>query len=135
MRQDVLTELYASKPDTKAQISSASGYAVFSNANINLIFASFGGGRGVVHNNISGTDTYMRIGEVGVGLGAGVKDFRAIFVFHDNDALERCLDLGLSIGGQADAAVKAGELGATLPDNLAHRRLQEQPNLCFVRGL
>ena len=77
----------------------------------------------------------MRIGEVGVGLGAGVKDFRAIFVFHDNDALERCLDLGLSIGGQADAAVKAGELGATLPDNLAHRRLQEQPNLCFVRGL
>ena len=135
MRQDVLTELYASKPDTKAQIGSASGYAVFSNANINLIFASFGGGRGVVHNNISGTDTYIRIGEVGVGLGARVKDFRAIFVFHDNDALERCLDLGLSIGGQADAAVKAGELGATLPDNLAHRRLQEQPNLCFVRGL
>jgi lipid-binding SYLF domain-containing protein len=101
MRQDVLTELYASKPDTEAQIGSASGYAVFSNANINLIFASFGGGRGVVHNNSSGTDTYMRMGEVGVGLGAGVKDFRAIFVFHDNDALKRFLDVGLSIGGEA----------------------------------
>jgi lipid-binding SYLF domain-containing protein len=114
MRQDALTELYASKPDTKAQISSASGYAVFSNANINLIFASFGGGRGVVHNNSSGTDTYMRMGEVGVGLGAGVKDFRAIFVFHGNDALERFLNVGLSIGGQADAAVKAGDLGAAV---------------------
>jgi lipid-binding SYLF domain-containing protein len=114
MRQDVLTELYASKPDTKAQIGSASGYAVFANANINLIFASFGGGRGVVHNNSSGTDTYMHMGEVGVGLGAGVKDFRAIFVFHDNDALERFLDVGLSIGGQADVAVKAGDLGAAV---------------------
>jgi lipid-binding SYLF domain-containing protein len=130
MRQDVLTKLYASKPDTRAQIGSASGYAVFSNANINLVFASFGGGRGVIHDNSSGTDTYMRMGEVGVGLGAGVKDFRAIFVFHDHDALERFLDVGLSIGGQADVAVKAGDLGAAaggeaLIDNVSVYQLTE----------
>ena len=112
MRQEVLTELYSSKPDTKAQIASASGYAVFSNANINLLLASFGGGIGVVRSN--GSDTYMRMGEVGIGIGAGVKDFRAIFVFHNNDALERFMGVGISVGGQADAAAKAGDLGGSV---------------------
>lgn len=114
MRQEVLDELYSVKPDTRAQLNSSSGYAVFSNANVNLIFASFGGGIGVVHDNTSGADTYMRMGEVGIGLGAGVKDFRAIFIFHDEDALKRFMDVGISIGGQADAAAKAGELGAAV---------------------
>ena len=114
MRQEVLSELYSVKPDTRVQIGSASGYAVFTNANVNLILASFGGGVGVVHDNDANADTYMRMGEVGIGLGAGVKDFRAVFVFHDDDALERFMDVGLSVGGQADAAAKAGDLGAAV---------------------
>tara|TARA_R110002073_G_scaffold40967_1_gene116184 strand:+ start:349 stop:936 length:588 start_codon:yes stop_codon:yes gene_type:complete len=114
MRQEVLAELYSIKPDTRAQIGAASGYAVFSNANINLILASFGGGIGVVRSNADGTDTYMRMGEVGIGIGAGVKDFRAVFVFHNEDALARFMDVGLSVGGQADAAAKAGDLGGAL---------------------
>ena len=114
MRQEVLTELYSRKPDTIAQIASASGYAVFSNANINLLLASFGGGIGVVRSN--GSDTYMRMGEVGIGIGAGVKDFRAIFVFHNNDALERFMGVGISVGGQADAAAKAGDLGGSVSE-------------------
>ena len=96
------------------QIGSASGYAVFTNANINLILASFGGGVGVVHDNERGDDTYMRMGEVGIGLGAGIKDFRAVFVFHDQEALDRFIDVGISVGGQADAAAKAGDLGAAV---------------------
>lgn len=114
MRQEVLTELYQIKPDTRAQLSNAAGYAVFSNANVNIIFASLGGGFGVVKDNQSGQDTYMRMGEIGIGLGAGVKDFRAVFVFHDSDALERFMDLGVSVGGQADVAAKAGDLGAAV---------------------
>lgn len=114
MRNEVLTELYAIKPDTRVQIGSASGYAVFTNANVNLILASFGGGVGVVHDNERGEDVYMRMGEVGIGLGAGVKDFRAVFVFHDQEALDRFMDVGISVGGQADAAAKAGDLGAAV---------------------
>lgn len=114
MRDEVLAELYSLKPDTRAQIANASGYAVFSNANVNLILASFGGGIGVVRSNSSNGDTYMRMGEVGIGIGAGVKDFRAVFVFHNESALERFLDVGLSVGGQADAAAKAGDLGGAV---------------------
>jgi len=112
MLQEALSELASIKPDTRAQIASAVGYAVFSNANINIIFASFGGGFGIVRDNSSGNDTYMRMGEAGIGIGAGVKDFRAVFVFHTESALERFMDVGVSVGGQADAAAKAGDLGA-----------------------
>ena len=114
MRQEVLTELYALKPDTRAQVNSTAGYAVFTNANVNLVLASFGGGLGVVRDNETGMETFMRMGEVGIGLGAGIKDFRAVFVFHDRAALERFLDVGVSISGQADAAAKAGDLGAAV---------------------
>jgi len=69
MKQEVLTDLYKVKPHTRSEISSAPGYAVFSNANINLLIASFGGGYGVVENHKSGANTYMRMGEVEVGLG------------------------------------------------------------------
>ncbi len=114
MREEVLQELYDLKPDTRVQIGSAPGYAVFSNANINLILASFGGGVGVVRDNETGTDTFMRMGEVGFGIGAGVRDFRAVFVFHTEGALERFIDVGIGFGGQADAAAKAGDLGGAV---------------------
>tara|TARA_B100000959_G_C14913085_1_gene596007 strand:- start:309 stop:569 length:261 start_codon:yes stop_codon:yes gene_type:complete len=85
MREEVFAELFRIKPDVRAQLSSAAGHAVFSNANVNIIFASFGGGRGVLQDNATGDETFMRMGEIGIGLGAGVKDFRAVFVFHDEE--------------------------------------------------
>jgi len=112
MKSDVLNELYALKPDVRSQISNAPGYAVFSNVNINIILASFGGGYGVVKNNGTGKNTYMRMGEVGVGFGAGVKDFRAVMVFHNQKALARFIDFGWAFGAQADAAAKASDKGA-----------------------
>lgn len=117
MRQDVLTELFALRPDVRSQVQEAAGYAVFTNANVNVIFASFGGGIGVVRDNATRADTYMRMGEVGVGIGAGVQDFRVVFVFHSDEALERFMDVGLSVGGNADASARAGDLGAAVSGN------------------
>ena len=114
MKSEVLQDLYKVKPDVRSQISSAPGYAVFSNANINLILASFGGGYGVVHNNRTGQDTYMKMGEVGVGLGIGAKDFRVVFVFHSDDSLKRFVDDGWAFGAQADAAAKADDKGGAV---------------------
>lgn len=114
MRQQVLNDLYREKTSARAEVAAAPGYAVFSNANVNLILASFGGGYGVVRNNRSGADTYMKMGEVGVGLGAGVKDFRLVLVFHTERALQRFIEQGWAFGAQADAAVKAGDKGAAV---------------------
>lgn len=118
MKSEVLQDLYKLKPDVRSQVSSAPGYAVFSNANINLLLASFGGGYGVVHNNRTGQDTYMKMGEVGLGIGLGAKDFRAIFVFHTTDSLKRFTEDGWALGAQADAAAKADDKGAAASGEL-----------------
>jgi lipid-binding SYLF domain-containing protein len=130
MRQDVLSTLYQLKPSTRNQIQSSPGYAVFSNANVNIIFASFGGGYGVTRDNRSGRDVYMKMGEVGIGLGLGVKDFRAVFVFHDRATMDRFINSGWEFGAHADAAAKAGDRGAAaggeiVVDNITIYQLTE----------
>jgi lipid-binding SYLF domain-containing protein len=118
MRDQVLAELYREKPDVRAQIQSAPGYAVFSNANVNLLFASVGGGYGILHNRSTGGETYLKMGELGVGFGLGVKDFRAVLVFHTNDALKRFQDYGMSVGAGADAAAVASNQGGAVGGEL-----------------
>lgn len=114
MRQDVLTKLYKIEPSAKSKVANAVGYAVFSNANVNLIFASFSGGYGVLKSNTTGKNTYMKMGEVGLGLGIGVKDFRAVFVFHSKTSFDRFIKEGIMVGGHADAAFKAADKGAAV---------------------
>jgi lipid-binding SYLF domain-containing protein len=118
MRNEVLNELYIQKPDVRDQVATSVGYAVFSNANVNLILASFGGGYGLVHNNASGADTYLRLGEIGIGFGAGIKDFRLVMVFHNQDALQRFMDYGVAVGAQADAAAVANDQGGAVGGEL-----------------
>lgn len=118
MKNEVLSELYRRKPDVRQQISGAPAYAVFSSANVNVILASFGGGYGLLHDNRTGQDTYLKMGEFGVGLGAGVKDFRVVMVFHTQDAIDRFMQYGVGFGAQADAAAVASEQGGAVSGEL-----------------
>ena len=53
MRHNVLNELTKISPQAKQEIERSAGYAVFSNAQINIIFVAAGTGYGVVKNNIT----------------------------------------------------------------------------------
>src|SRR6187200_2546448 len=77
--QTTLNELYAARPEARQKVANAVGYGYFSNMNVNLILLSSENGYGLVHSNTSGKDTFMKVGGAGVGLGMGVKDYRAIF--------------------------------------------------------
>jgi lipid-binding SYLF domain-containing protein len=112
MRSETISQVEKFQSNIRQKIASAPGYAVFSNANVNIIFASFAGGYGVVHDNLKGTDIYMKMAEAGLGLGLGIKDFRAIFVFRSAYALDKFVNEGWSFGAHADAAAKAKEKGA-----------------------
>jgi lipid-binding SYLF domain-containing protein len=118
MRKEVLTELYRINPDAAQEIKSAPGYAVFSNWNAYLIFASVGQGYGVVVDNVSGAHTYMGMGALGGGLGAGVKDYRAVYIFDKRHIMERFVEQGLNIGGTADATAKASTQGEAVGGEL-----------------
>lgn len=70
------------------------------------------------------------MGEFGIGLGLGAKDFRAVFVFHDVKTLNKFIESGWEFGGHADAAAKASDKGAAvggevLLDNITIYQLTE----------
>lgn len=116
MRDNVLAELYRLHPGAQSKIKDAAGYAVFSNIGVNLIFASFAGGHGVVVKSglFGDKETFMKMGSAGIGLGLGVKDFRAVFVFSDKAKLAAFVDKGWDFSGQVDAAAKSDDKGAAL---------------------
>jgi len=114
MSQQVLSDIYRESPGAQKKVNAAAGYGVFTNAQINLIFMAAGGGYGVVHNNQTGAKTYMNMGEAGLGLGLGAKDFRVLFVFHTPKALDDFVEKGWAFGAEADAAAKSGDKGGQM---------------------
>jgi lipid-binding SYLF domain-containing protein len=121
MRDEVLKELYQHRPETKQKIKKAAGYAVFSNVGVNLVIASFAGGHGIVVEDgfFGTTETFMKMGSAGIGLGLGVKDFRAVFVFEDKERLRAFIDKGWDFSGQADAAAKSDRKGGAATGSAA----------------
>ncbi len=114
MQQDTLEKLYLKKPAAREELKASPGYAVFSNANINLFLVSAGIGFGVVNDQGRNTKTYMNMAEGGVGLGLGAKDYRIVMVFHNPAAIRNFVDQGWTFGGNADAAAKAGTKGKSI---------------------
>lgn len=112
--QETLNMLYKAYPSSKNDIKQSYGYATFSNVGVNLVFFSAEGGSGVAVNNKSGKKTYMKMASGGVGIGLGVKDFRAIFVFDNKDVLESFVNSGWEANAQADAAAKSDAKGGAL---------------------
>ena len=111
MRADTLAELYEIHPQARNEIASSVGYGTFSNIGIYLFLLSTGSGWGIVHDQETGKDTYMKMFTVGIGIGLGVKDFRGIFIFTERGAFDRFVEEGWQAGGQADAVAKSGEKG------------------------
>ena len=111
MRAETLAELYKEKPITRETIAKAAGCAVFSNINVNLLLLSTGNGYGVARNTRTGKDIYMKMRSLGVGFGAGVKDFRAVLIFKTDESLKKFTTEGWEWGGHVDAAAKSGEKG------------------------
>ena len=126
--QTTLQMLYKAHPKSKGQINEAYGYATFSNFGVNLIFFSVEGGSGLVHNKKSGKNTYMNMASGGVGLGLGVKDFRAIFIFDNKKVFESFANSGWEANAQADAAAESGEKGGS-----AEGALTVQPGMTVYK--
>jgi lipid-binding SYLF domain-containing protein len=111
MADSNLQRLYLEKPATQQEIAEAAGYGVFSNANVYVIFASAGGGYGVVVDKTTGRKTYMKMTSGGLGIGIGAKDYRQVVIFKTREALTQFVGSGWDFGGQAEATAKTGQTG------------------------
>lgn len=114
LNTETLKLLYKYAPESKTMIANSYGYATFSNIGVNLILLSAEGGKGIAHNNKIGKDIYMNMASGGLGLGLGIKDFRIVFLFQDKKVFDNFVENGWEANAQADAALKAQEVGGAL---------------------
>ena len=116
-RAEMLAEPYR-RPELKDKLTKSAGYATFSQKDMNLFLLATGNGYGVLHDNATGRDTYMRMASLGGGVGMGVKDVRVVFVFRDAATLRQFIEQGWQFGGQADAAAQYEGQGASASQNV-----------------
>lgn len=131
MRSETLDAFFAKNPQMRQVLASAPGYGVFSAVSTQTIFVSSGNGFGIIHDNRTKADTFMRALKLGGGLGVGIQDIRAIVVFHDARVMNDVLQHGWGVTGKAEAAAKVsgtGDSGAvvvTLPGMSIYRFTQQ----------
>lgn len=111
--QSALDALYKIQPSARKAVESAAGYAAFSNFGMKILVAGSGTGKGVAVNNRTKATTYMKMAEVQAGLGFGVKKFKLVWVFENEQALNTFVNSGWELGAQATASAKAGAKGVS----------------------
>jgi len=112
--ETTLEKLYQREPAAKRIIADAPGYGVF--VNTGSQFGLFGSshGRGMVFNQRTGEETYMKMGEYQLGLGFGIKEYALIFVFGNEEAINKFTKSGWKFTGEADAAATDSVNGGTI---------------------
>ena len=111
MTQDALATLYEVTPGTRRAIERSAGYAVFSTFGVKLFFAGGTTGKGMVVNQRTQRQTFMKMVQVQGGLGFGVNQNRLIFVFTNEQALRNFINQGWEFGGQANLSAMASGQG------------------------
>src|SRR5262245_31586715 len=111
MENRTLADLYKERPGVKARLEKAPGYAVFSNVNVKILALGSGQGYGKAVDNATKKETFMKMAELGGGMGLGVSDLRAVMIFHDKDAFKNFVDTGIEFSGKAGAEAQSGDQG------------------------
>jgi lipid-binding SYLF domain-containing protein len=111
MENDGLAALFEAAPGARAVIEHAAGFGVFSTFGLKIFFAGGTTGKGVVVNNFTHRNTFMKMLQVQAGLGFGIKKDRPVFVFETQKALRDFVTQGWEFGGQVSAAAMVADKG------------------------
>jgi lipid-binding SYLF domain-containing protein len=123
MRDDALVDFYATKPEIKEELAKAIGYAVFDASQVNIVLFVGGLGGGVLVENGTGKQTFMKMTRAGTGPGVGYKKFRQLIVFKDRTLFDNFRTIGADIGASADATMKIGGTGVAVDPNVSFNPL------------
>jgi lipid-binding SYLF domain-containing protein len=116
-RQEILdmskSTIDALRKDSSAKslVDSAYGHAVFDTTKGGFLVTG-AGGTGVAMRKNGANPVYMHLGAGGVGLGAGLENYKLIVLFENEDTYDRFVDGAWTAGASAQAA--AGRDGAAI---------------------
>jgi lipid-binding SYLF domain-containing protein len=111
MRDQTLAQLYDANPGLQAKVENAAGYAVFTNLNIHLLALSGVDGYGIAVERATGKEKFMKMASIGGGPGIAVRDFRTVFVFRDEAAIDHFRSEGWEFSLVSGAAAKTTDRG------------------------
>jgi lipid-binding SYLF domain-containing protein len=109
---DTLNRLYRAQPSSKQAIANAAGYGVFNDFGMKILFAGGGTGKGLVVNNRTKKETFMKMVEVQAGLGIGISKYRLVWVFERAADLDQFVNQGWELGAQATVTAQVDGQGA-----------------------
>jgi lipid-binding SYLF domain-containing protein len=111
LEERTLADLVANRPDVQPEIDTAVGHAVLSIRLAKVPFIGAGDGLGVVTNATTGERTYLKVGRLDVGGGLGVREYRLVVLFSEQDALEKLAGGKLELSAGVESGAKGTEVG------------------------
>ncbi len=114
LSEKALQNLYAKVPSAERVIENCYAYATLSNTGMKLGIFGDAHGRGLAINNETGERLYMRMKEMGLGLGLGVKEYDLIFVIGTEAAWNSFISGDIKFASAAEAAASDGVTGDSI---------------------
>jgi lipid-binding SYLF domain-containing protein len=106
-----LERFYKAKPELKDATAKAPGYGIFTTYGFSFVIGG-SGGAGLVHDNKTKHNTYMKVGGGSAGLQLGASQTEVLIVFKTVAAMNNFVAKGWSAGGAATASAGAGSATA-----------------------
>ena len=112
LEEETLAELVEEQPEAQADMDKAIGHAIFSNTSAKAPFVGGGDGIGVVVSKETGERRYLKVTRFDVGGGLGVRTYRPIILFFEEEPLEKLAGGKIEFGAGVEAGAKKKDIVA-----------------------